>query len=86
MATDTTPYAEQPAGPVAYDLDLATLERYRPHRDEPADFDVFWKQSLAAHQQPPSVLLDACDADLSTLDIYDVTFAGLAGSRSRPGW
>jgi cephalosporin-C deacetylase len=73
------PYGDQPAAPTAYDLDLADLRRYCPDRDEPADFDLFWKQTLAAHQKAPSVLLSPCASGLSTLDVEDMTFAGFGG-------
>ena len=36
-----------------YDLSLSALREYRPSRDEPADFDAFWQQTLA--QNPPQV-------------------------------
>ena len=32
----------------AYDLPLAALEGYRPEREEPADFDAFWQDTLTS--------------------------------------
>jgi len=29
-----------------FDLPLAELRGYRPEREEPADFDAFWKRTL----------------------------------------
>lgn len=78
MSTQT-PYAEHPAAPVAYDLEPEALARYRPDRDEPADFDAFWKQTLAAQASPPPVTLDPVDAGLCTVDVLDVTFGGFGG-------
>ena len=34
-----------------FDLPLEQLQNYRPPRNEPADFDAFWAQTLA--EAPP---------------------------------
>jgi len=73
------PYAEQEAAPVHYDLDAAELAAYLPARDEPDDFDLFWKLTLQEHSEPPSIQLSRVDTGLSTVDTYDVTFAGYGG-------
>jgi cephalosporin-C deacetylase len=73
------PYADQAAAPVLYDLDPAELAGYRPERDEPEDFDLFWKRTLAAEGRPPAVQLTQVDAGLSTVDTFDVTFGGFGG-------
>jgi len=71
-----TPYAEQPAAPISYDLAPAALAGYRPDRDEPDDFEAFWKQTLAQEDGPPAIETVAVPARLSTVDVFDVTFAG----------
>ncbi|WP_203994530.1 acetylxylan esterase, partial [Sphaerisporangium rufum] len=63
-----------------FDLPLAELREYRPERDEPADFDAFWKQTL---DEAATVDLAAeftpYDAPLSGVRVYDTTFAGWGG-------
>jgi cephalosporin-C deacetylase len=73
-----TPYAEQPAAPVSYDLPFEALAAYRPVREEPADFDAFWKQTLAEAGGPPTIETTPVPTGLSTLEVADVTFAGFA--------
>ncbi|WP_433046269.1 acetylxylan esterase [Dactylosporangium sp. CS-033363] len=64
----------------AFDLPLEQLWTYRPPCDEPADFDLFWKQTLADARRPDlAVACDHVDAGLSTVDTYDLTFAGYGG-------
>ncbi|WP_144759050.1 acetylxylan esterase [Curtobacterium sp. 9128] len=51
---------------------------------EPDDFDRFWSTTLdQARQHPIDVEVDRADTGLSTVDTYDVTFAGWAGQRIR---
>jgi len=76
---EQTPYSAQDPAPVLYDLDPHVLSTYRPTRDEPDDFDLFWKRTLDAHDQPASARLTRVDVGLSTLDTFDVTFAGFGG-------
>jgi cephalosporin-C deacetylase len=69
-----------------FDLPLAELERYRPERDEPADFDDFWRRTLAAaadHELAPE--FTPYDALLPGVRIYDVRYAGYAG-QPVAGW
>jgi cephalosporin-C deacetylase len=69
-----------------FDLPLAELERYRPDRDEPDDFDEFWRTTLAeaaTHDLDP--VFTPHDALLPGVTIYDVRFAGFAGERVA-GW
>ncbi|HEX5995010.1 MAG TPA: acetylxylan esterase [Jiangellales bacterium] len=73
-----TPYAEQPAAPVTYDLPLEALATYQPEQAEPEDFDAFWKQSLTEAAGPPAIEAVPVTTRLSTLDAFDVTFAGFA--------
>jgi cephalosporin-C deacetylase len=79
MSIQAPPYAEQLAAPVAYDLDPAALTAYRPDRDEPVDFDAFWKQTLAGHQDAPAIELAPVESGLSTVEVYDATFDGYGG-------
>lgn len=62
-----------------FDLPLADLRTYRPVRDEPADFDAFWRETLAG---PPATSTDPTfkpiDAGLAAVDVLDVTFPGFA--------
>jgi cephalosporin-C deacetylase len=73
------PYGDQAAAPVLYDLDPADLVTYRPARDEPPDFDLFWKQTLQFHGGQPSLRLARVDAGLFTVDTFDAAFAGYGG-------
>jgi len=71
---------------VLYDLPLEELKKYTPDRDEPADFDSFWADTLAdARSHPLSATFEPYDAGLSTLDVFDVTFAGFGGQPIK-GW
>lgn len=69
-----------------YDMPLDELKRYLPDRDEPADFDSFWADTLAdARSHPLQAAFEPYDAGLSTLDVFDVTFAGFGGQPIK-GW
>ncbi len=63
-----------------FDLSLEQLQTYQPARNEPADFDAFWRDTLAAARKFP---LDAqftpSDWGLATLDVFDVTYNGYGG-------
>jgi cephalosporin-C deacetylase len=71
---------------VLIDLPLPQLRDYRPDRDEPADFDEFWAETLRQSRAAgwPAVF-EPYDAGLSLVDVFDVTFAGYAGHPVR-GW
>lgn len=75
------PYGDDPPAPTAYDLDLAALADYRPLRDEPTDFDLFWKHALAYGRTggAASARLTAVDNGLSTVVTHDMTIAGYGG-------
>ncbi|MEV7968660.1 alpha/beta fold hydrolase [Sphaerisporangium sp. NPDC088356] len=63
-----------------FDMPLASLRDYRPERDEPADFDAFWKQTLdeaAGHDLAPEFADH--DAPLTGVQVQDTTFAGWGG-------
>lgn len=71
-----------------YDLSTDELRAYRPDRDEPADFDAFWGESLAkTRAYPLDARFERCpgDAGLVTVTPFDVTFTGWAGTPVR-GW
>jgi cephalosporin-C deacetylase len=63
----------------AYDLPLEQLRAYRPERTEPADFDTFWRDTLAesrAAGTPPA--FTKVETPLRTVTVQDVTFSGFA--------
>ncbi|MET8161724.1 acetylxylan esterase [Sphaerisporangium sp. NPDC005289] len=63
-----------------FDLPLSELREYRPERDEPADFDAFWKKTLdeaAGHDLAPDFA--DFDAPLTGVRVQDTTFAGWGG-------
>lgn len=65
-----------------FDKPLAELEVYLPARDEPADFDLFWSDTLAATRAIElSPVFDPVDYGLRTVETYDVTFSGYGGHR-----
>ncbi len=70
-----------------FDLPLAQLQKYRAPNTEPADFDRFWKQTLADSAKFP---LDARfervkDSIYNLIDVFDVTFNGFMGQPIK-GW
>ncbi len=69
-----------------FDLSRPELEAYLPDVREPADFDDFWRQTLAesrAVAAPP--VLTPQPTPFTTLDVFDVTFSGFAGDPIK-GW
>ncbi|MEK6312648.1 MAG: acetylxylan esterase, partial [Curtobacterium sp.] len=68
------------------DITGPELLTHRGSAVEPDDFDAFWRDTLAsARQHPIAVERPRVDTGLSTLDTYDVSFAGWDGQRVR-GW
>ncbi len=67
------------------DMPLDQLERYRPEPQEPQDFDLFWKSTLAEAPPSSSPLFEPYDAGLATVDVLDVTFSGW-GDQPVKGW
>lgn len=66
------------------DLPLDDLRQFRPAVAEPADFDDFWRETLAqsrALRTPPS--LRAAETPIDRLLIEDLTFAGFGGEPIR---
>jgi len=69
-----------------FDLPLEQLRQYRPSRDEPPDFDTFWADTLAeARRHPLAAGFEPFDVGLSTVESFDVSFAGYGGQPVR-GW
>jgi cephalosporin-C deacetylase len=69
-----------------FDLPLEELKQYRPPREEPADFDAFWQQTLAeARAHPLDARFEPFDAGLKLVDTFDVTFNGYGGQPIK-GW
>jgi len=66
------------------DLPEPALREYRSTQTDPDDFDEFWAATLAeTRAHPLDLRVDRVDAGLTTLDVYDVTFAGWAGQPVR---
>ncbi|PZQ89834.1 MAG: acetylesterase [Leifsonia xyli] len=67
------------------DLPEAELRSYRSAQVDPADFDAFWEETLAASRAaaPAGAVLAPVETGLRTLDVYDVTFPGFAGQPIR---
>jgi cephalosporin-C deacetylase len=68
------------------DLPLEELRAYQPPREEPADFDAFWQETLAeARAYPLDARFEPVDYGLKTVEAFDVTFRGFGGQPIR-GW
>ena len=69
-----------------FDLPFDQLKTYLPDRSEPADFDVFWQETLAqARRHPLDPRFEPAGFGLSTVEAFDISFAGYAG-QSIKGW
>jgi len=69
-----------------FDLPLNELELYLPVREEPADFDRFWSDTLTqARSFDLRLNFTPVDFGLKTVETYDVSFAGYAGQPIK-GW
>ena len=69
-----------------YDLPLEVLKVYQPEREEPADFDAFWAETLArAREFPLEARFEPVDYHLQAVETYDVTFNGYDGQPVK-GW
>jgi cephalosporin-C deacetylase len=69
-----------------FDLSLDELKTYRPARNEPADFDSFWKATLdEARAHPLNATFERVDYGLSAQETFDVTYAGFGGQPIK-GW
>ena len=68
------------------DLPFDQLVRYENPRPVPHDFDEFWQRTLAEHGSAPvDVVAEPYDAELDTIEVHDVTFAGYDAHPIR-GW
>jgi len=69
-----------------FDMPLEQLKTYLPPREEVADFDAFWQQTLAeARGFPLQALFEAVDYGMRTVETFDVTFCGYGGQPIK-GW
>jgi cephalosporin-C deacetylase len=69
-----------------YDFPLEQLKTYLPDRDEPADFDAFWRVTLEeTRSHPLEATFEQVDFGLVAQDSFDVTFNGFGGQPIK-GW
>ena len=69
-----------------FDLSLNELKTYLPSREEPADFDSFWKSTLdEARTFPLNATFEKVDYGLVAQETFDVTFNGFGGQPVK-GW
>ena len=69
-----------------FDLSLNELKTYRPTREEPADFDAFWKSTLdEARVHLLNATFEKVDYGLIAQETFDVTFNGFGGQPVK-GW
>jgi cephalosporin-C deacetylase len=69
-----------------FDLPLDELREYRSDSAEPEDFDAFWSKTLQeAREYDLDARFELVDTGLSTVKVYDVTFAGFGGHPVK-GW
>lgn len=71
---------------LVYDLPLNELYSYKPIREEPSDFEEFWKSTIneqskydLEYSEVPYV------TEINTVNVYDVTFSGWKGQPIK-GW
>ncbi|MFM9445673.1 acetylxylan esterase [Streptomyces acidiscabies] len=63
-----------------FDLSLEELHEYRSESVAPEDFDAFWTKTLQeAREHDLDARFEPVDTGLTTVDVYDVTFAGYGG-------
>ncbi len=68
------------------DMPLEELRTYRPARQEPPDFDAFWRETLGhARSFPLDARFDRVDYGLRAQECYDLTFNGYGGQPIK-GW
>lgn len=67
-----------------FDLPEQQLRAYLPERREPADFDAFWRESIAlARAAGGAVTRRRAPSPLTLVDVHDVTFPGFDGDPVR---
>ncbi|WP_432066114.1 acetylxylan esterase [Streptomyces sp. C10-9-1] len=71
---------------VQFDLPLDRLREYRSASREPADFDAFWASTLRdTRSRPLDARFERVETGLSSVEVYDTSFAGFGGHLVR-GW
>ncbi|HLY27073.1 MAG TPA: acetylxylan esterase [Aggregatilineales bacterium] len=69
-----------------FDFSLEELQTYQPDRDEPADFDDFWHETLTeTRSNPLKATFTPFDNGLATIESFDVTYSGYGGQPIK-GW
>lgn len=69
-----------------FDLPLDELREYRSAATEPDDFDAFWSKTLKeARRHDLDARFEPVDTGLSTVQVFDVTYAGFGGHPVK-GW
>ncbi|MEU9385224.1 acetylxylan esterase [Streptomyces sp. NPDC048279] len=69
-----------------FDLPFDELREHRSTSAAPEDFDAFWSRTLQeARGHDLDARFEPVDTGLSTVDVYDVTFAGFGGHPVK-GW
>lgn len=69
-----------------FDLSRSQLETYLPPRNEPADFDSFWQNTLAQVRAfPLDPKFEPVETGLRAMQVFDVTFNGFGGQPIK-GW
>ena len=69
-----------------FDMPLEKLRTYQPTRQEPPDFDDFWRDTLQeAWAFDLGAVFEPIDYGLKTIDTFDVTFHGYGGQPIK-GW
>ncbi|GAA3880204.1 acetylxylan esterase [Streptomyces lacrimifluminis] len=69
-----------------FDLPLDELQEYRSASVAPEDFDAFWSKTLQeTREHGLDARFEPVETGLTTVDVYDVTFAGFGGHPVK-GW
>ena len=70
-----------------FDLSLEQLRTYQSPESEPADFDVFWQDTLTQTREHPlaAQFVPVQDSIYQNIEVFDVTFAGFEGQPVK-GW
>ncbi|MFF3751841.1 acetylxylan esterase [Streptomyces sp. NPDC002018] len=69
-----------------FDLPPDQLRDYRSRSEEPEDFETFWADTLAeTRRHDLDARFEPVTTPLTTLDVFDVTFAGFGGHPVK-GW
>ncbi|KPI20387.1 Cephalosporin-C deacetylase [Actinobacteria bacterium OK074] len=69
-----------------FDLPLDQLRTYTSASVEPEDFDAFWAKTLAeSREHDLDARFEPVETHLTTVTVYDVTFAGFGGHPVK-GW